>query len=106
MGLTLADWTTVAESDDLPAGEMIEVDNRGEPLVIARAAGGLYAFEGWCTHEECPLSQGQLTEHRLECYCHGAVFDVRTGEALVGPAMESLETYPVREQDGEIQVEV
>jgi hypothetical protein len=30
MGLTLADWTT------LPAGEMIEVDNRGEPLVIAR----------------------------------------------------------------------
>jgi hypothetical protein len=36
MGLTLADWTTVAEGDDLPAGEMIEVDNRGEPLVIAR----------------------------------------------------------------------
>ena len=48
----------------------------------------------------------ELTEHRLECYCHGAVFDVRTGEALVGPAVSSLETYPVREQDGEIQVEV
>jgi 3-phenylpropionate/trans-cinnamate dioxygenase ferredoxin component len=106
MGLTLADWTTVAEGDDLPAGEMIEVDNRGEPLVIARAAAGLYAFEGWCTHEECPLSQGQLTEHRLECYCHGAVFDIRTGEALVGPAVASLETYPVRERDGAIQVEV
>jgi nitrite reductase/ring-hydroxylating ferredoxin subunit len=34
------------------------------------------------------------------------VFDIRTGEALVGPAVASLETYPVREQDGAIQVEV
>jgi nitrite reductase/ring-hydroxylating ferredoxin subunit len=34
------------------------------------------------------------------------VFDVRTGEALVGPAVASLETYPAREHDGEIQVEM
>ena len=31
---------------------------------------------------------------------------MKTGEALVGPALESLTTYPVREQDGEIQVDV
>jgi nitrite reductase/ring-hydroxylating ferredoxin subunit len=106
VGLTLAEWKTVADSRDLPAGEMLEVDNRGEPMVLVRCDGGLFAFEGWCTHEECPLSQGDLTEHRVECYCHGAVFDIRTGEALVGPAVASLETYPVREQDGVIQVEV
>jgi nitrite reductase/ring-hydroxylating ferredoxin subunit len=34
------------------------------------------------------------------------VFNIRTGEALVGPAVASLETYPVREQGGEIQVEM
>ena len=96
----MADWTTVAEGDDVPAGEMIEVDNRGEPLVIARAAGGLYAFEGWCTHEECPLSQGQLTEHRLECYCHGAVFDAATGAVVQGPARRSLAAVPVVERNG------
>ena len=65
MGLTLADWTRVADSDQLPAGEMIEVDNRGEPLVIARAAGGLYAFEGWCTHEECPLAESLCPSSRV-----------------------------------------
>jgi nitrite reductase/ring-hydroxylating ferredoxin subunit len=102
----MAEWTTVAGSDDLPVGEMLEVDNRGEPMVLARADGRVFAFEGWCTHEECPLSQGQLTEHRVECYCHGAVFDIRTGEALVGPAVASLDTYPAREQNGEIQVEM
>jgi nitrite reductase/ring-hydroxylating ferredoxin subunit len=57
-------------------------------------------------HEECPLGRGTLTDQQLECYCHGAVFNIRTGEALVGPAVASLETYPVREQDGEIQVEM
>jgi 3-phenylpropionate/trans-cinnamate dioxygenase ferredoxin subunit len=106
VGLTVAEWTAVAAGDQLAVGEMIEVDNRGEPLVVARAEDGLYAFEGWCTHEECPLAEGQLSERRVECYCHGAVFDIRTGEALVGPAVASLETYRVREQDGQIEVEM
>jgi 3-phenylpropionate/trans-cinnamate dioxygenase ferredoxin subunit len=102
----VADWTAVAAADDLLEGDMLEADNRGEPVVVARSGGSLYAFEGWCTHEECPLAEGTLTDQQLECYCHGAVFNIRTGEALVGPAVASLETYPVREQDGEIQVEM
>ena len=102
----MADWTTVADSSQVDEGELLEVDNRGEPLVVARRRGRLYAFEGWCTHEECPLAQGSFIDFQVECYCHGSYFDIRSGEALVGPAVESLETYPVREQDGEIQVEL
>jgi 3-phenylpropionate/trans-cinnamate dioxygenase ferredoxin subunit len=102
----LPEWLTVAPTGELPEGEMVETDHHGEPIVVARTADGLYAFDGWCTHEECPLVEGTLTDRQLECYCHGAIFDVKTGEALVGPALESLTTYPVREQDGEIQVDV
>ena len=102
----MADWTTVAASADVEEGGLIEIDNRGEPMVIARRRGDLYAFEGWCTHEECPLAEGQFTDFQIECYCHGSFFDIRSGEALVGPAVESLETYKVREQDGQIQVEI
>ena len=102
----MAEWTTVAASGDVEEGGLLEVDNRGEPVVIARRGSGLYAFEGYCTHEECPLSEGQFTDFEIECYCHGSYFDIRTGEALVGPAVESLETYRTREQDGEIQVEM
>ena len=102
----MAEWTPVAAAADLAEGDMLEVDNRGEPVVIARRRGSLYAFEGYCTHEECPLSEGQFTDFEVECYCHGSYFDIRTGEALVGPAVESLQTYPVREQDGQIQVEM
>src|SRR3954462_3421257 len=112
----MADWTTVAGAGGLPEGGMLAGDHPREPVgvapngggrvVVARSGGCLYAFEGWCTHEECPLVEGTLTDQQLECYCHGAVFNIRTGEALVGPAVASLETYPVREQDGEIQVEM
>ncbi len=102
----MGEWTHVASSDQLADGELIEHDHRGEPVVVARTRGGLYAFEGYCTHEECPLAEGILTDGELECYCHGAVFNLRTGEALVGPAVQSLETYPVREREGAIEVEL
>jgi 3-phenylpropionate/trans-cinnamate dioxygenase ferredoxin subunit len=101
----MAEWTSVAQSGDIEEGGLRHVDIRGEPVVVARRGGDLFAFEGYCTHEECPLWEGEFVEHRIECYCHGSFFDIRTGEALVGPAVVSLETYPVREQDGEIQVE-
>jgi len=102
----MAEWTTVASSGDVEEGGLLEVDNRGEPVVIARRRGGLYAFEGYCTHEECPLSEGRFVDFEIECYCHGSYFDIRTGEALVGPAVESLQTYRAREENGEIQVEM
>ena len=60
----MAEWTTVAASGDVEEGGLLEVDNRGEPVVIARRGSGLYAFEGYCTHEECPLSEGQFVAHR------------------------------------------
>jgi 3-phenylpropionate/trans-cinnamate dioxygenase ferredoxin component len=99
-------WVSVPGAAELSEGEMLEFDDRGEPVVVARVDGKLHAFQGWCTHEECPLSEGTLTDRQLECYCHGAIFDIRTGEALVGPAVESLELFPVRVEDGEVQVEL
>ena len=102
----MAEWVRVAGSDDLAEGEMLEHQHQGEPIVVARTGAGLFAFAGWCTHEECPLAEGVLTGTEVDCYCHGSVFDIRSGEALVGPAVESLETYPVREHDGEMEVEL
>jgi 3-phenylpropionate/trans-cinnamate dioxygenase ferredoxin component len=102
----MGEWKAAFGADELGTGEMREFDDRGEPVVVARTEAGLFAFEGYCTHEECPLSEGRFVDHEVECYCHGSYFDIRTGEALVGPAVESLETYRTREQDGEIQVEM
>ena len=75
-----------------------------DPVAVARAGGRLYAFDDTCTHEECPLSDGVLTDGEVECPCHGSIFNLRTGEALTGPALESVRTHRVRVEDGRVQV--
>ena len=102
----MAEWTSVAEGDPVEDGGLIHVDIRGEPVVIARRGGELFAFEGYCTHEECPLADGDLDEDRIVCYCHGSEFYVRTGDVLLGPADEPIAVYPIRVEDGELQVQV
>lgn len=71
-------------------------------ISVARVGGALYAFDDLCTHEACPLSAGLLTGTTLLCQCHGSQFDVTSGAVLRGPAEDTLTTYLVREQDGQI----
>ena len=73
---------------------------------VARVQGALYAFDDLCPHEACPLSAGLLTGTTLMCQCHGSRFDVTNGTVLRGPAADPLARYPVREQDGQIQVAI
>jgi nitrite reductase/ring-hydroxylating ferredoxin subunit len=76
-------------------------------LAVARLGDGSFAaFDDMCTHEECPLSEGELEGDRVVCYCHSSEFDVRSGEVLRGPAVDPLRVYATRVDDGELQVEV
>jgi 3-phenylpropionate/trans-cinnamate dioxygenase ferredoxin component len=102
----MADWVTVAAEGDVPDGQVVPVRAGEVFLAIVRRGDDLHALDDSCTHEECPLSDGILTDTELTCFCHGSVFDVRTGEALVGPALASVATYPVRVHEGSIQVEL
>jgi nitrite reductase/ring-hydroxylating ferredoxin subunit len=49
---------------------------------------------------------GLLSGTTLMCQCHGSQFNVTNGSVLRGPATNALKSYPVREQDGEIQVAI
>jgi nitrite reductase/ring-hydroxylating ferredoxin subunit len=40
----------------------------------------------------------------LECELHGAVFDVRTGEAVALPARWPIRTFPVDQQGDRVRV--
>ena len=102
----MAEWVTVAAEDELRDGEVTPVRAGEAFLALVRSGERVYALDDSCTHEECPLSDGILTGTELTCFCHGSVFDVRTGEALVGPALESVETFPARIQDGSVQIQL
>jgi 3-phenylpropionate/trans-cinnamate dioxygenase ferredoxin component len=102
----VSEWVTVAAESDLRVGEVTPVRAGEAFLALVRSGERVYALDDSCTHEECPLSDGILTGTEVTCFCHGSVFDVRTGEALVGPALESVETFPARILDGAVQVQI
>lgn len=75
---------------DLAAGELREATAEGLSLVVARIGDRFVVFETWCSHEECPLSDGWLEADAIRCACHGALFSLTDGTALEGPALDPI----------------
>ena len=96
------DWTRVVAATDVPPGELKGVATRQERLVLANVDGEFYALEDRCSHQDFPLSSGELEGCELECPFHGATFDVRTGRATRLPAVRPVRTYDVEVVDGEV----
>ena len=108
MSTTTAEFRTLDKSDRLPDDYVnpYYLEDLKRRVSVARVGGKLYAFDDLCPHEACPLSSGLLTGTTLMCQCHGSQFDVTNGAVLRGPATEPLTTYEVREENGEIQVQI
>ena len=75
---------------DLGDGELRATVAQGLDLVVARTGDRYVVFETWCTHEECPLSDGWLEGEAIRCACHGALFSLVDGTALEGPTSEPI----------------
>ncbi|HEY2937498.1 MAG TPA: Rieske (2Fe-2S) protein [Gaiellaceae bacterium] len=101
----MGDWTSVGPEEGRPNLGAVTVHCR--EIALARLDDGSWvAFDNDCTHEECPLAEGDLEDDRITCYCHSSMFDVRTGKVLRGPAVDPLTLFPVRVESGELQVSV
>ena len=99
-------WHRVANAVDVPAGAMIQVDVNGELIAVYNLDGAFYATSDLCTHAEVFLSNGDIEGENVECPYHHAVFHIPTGKVLCGPAQLDLKTYPVRQEDGAIYIEL
>ena len=91
---------------DVPPGGLVVADVRGTRIAIANVGGAYYAFDDTCTHQQCSLVDGDLAGTTVTCMCHGAEFDVRTGEVLAPPAPCPVKVYRIRVEAGALQVEV
>ena len=102
----MPEWVRVAAAADCPPGQLLGVGAGRERIVLANVEGDFYALLDRCSHQDFPLSDGELDGHRLECIYHGASFDVCTGRAMQLPAIRPVRTFPVEVRDGEVFVEV
>jgi 3-phenylpropionate/trans-cinnamate dioxygenase ferredoxin subunit len=98
---------TVRQAADVKPGELTAIDVRGVRIALANVNGQLFAIDELCTHEQCSLAEeGTLDGTVVTCGCHGAQFDVTTGQVLAPPAVEPLKVYPLHVEGGRIVVEV
>ena len=97
---------TAVKPHELKPGGVIAIDVQGTPIAIANVDGAYYAFDDTCTHEQCSLAEGDLAGTTIACMCHGAEFDVRTGEVLAPPAPAPIKVYRVRVNGESLEVEV
>ncbi len=102
----MAEWVRVAATGDCPTGRLLEVAAGSERIVLANVDGNFYALLDRCSHQDYPLSHGELEGTRLECIYHGAKFDVCTGLAMQLPAIRPVKTYPVEIRGDAVFVEV
>ena len=92
--------------DQMTEGKPVRIEKDGKTICVARVGEEVFAVADTCTHSDASLSEGDVTGFKIECWLHGAEFDLRTGEALTLPANIPLETYAVSIDGNAVTVEI
>jgi NADPH-dependent 2,4-dienoyl-CoA reductase/sulfur reductase-like enzyme/nitrite reductase/ring-hydroxylating ferredoxin subunit len=85
-------------------GAMLLGHAHGQPVLLARRGGELFAIGARCTHYGGPLEDGLLVDDTVRCPWHHACFSLRTGEALRAPALDPVACWRVEQRNGHVYV--
>jgi len=99
-------FVTVARVDDVPENGTCGVMAGDLAIALIRSGGEVYALEDCCSHEEFPLSDGEVEGGEITCLLHGARFDLATGEPRALPAVMPVRRFDVRIDGDDIQVDL
>jgi len=92
--------------DQLKNGAPVKLEKNGKSICVVRVNNEVFAIDDTCSHSDASLSEGEVTDFKIECWLHGAEFDLRTGQALTLPANIALQTYSVDVKDNSVTVEI
>ena len=96
----------LCKRDEMNSGEARRFDVGGHRIALVRMGDDFYAIGDRCSHDNISLSEGEVyeREREIECWKHGSVFSVETGEALNLPATQPVATYEVVVEGDEVSV--
>jgi len=96
----------VCALSDVPEEGAIRVELAGRPVCIARSQGEVFALSDVCSHADVALSEGEVEDGQIECWLHGSLFDLRTGQPSGLPAIRPVPTYPVTVEGDDVLVKM
>jgi len=102
----LQTWTAALDDAALPERSPRRVEVDGNPVLLYRQQGEVYAVGAVCPHAGGPLEEGQFYDACVQCPWHDSVFELRNGAVRHGPSTYSLPNYEVRIGDGRIEIRV
>ncbi|MGH8726622.1 MAG: non-heme iron oxygenase ferredoxin subunit [Burkholderiales bacterium] len=100
----MSEWLNVAKADDIEPGKWLTAEIGNTFVAVFNLNGEYFAIEDVCTHDGGDLASGWLEGEEIVCPRHGARFCVKTGEVRSPPAYEDVQVFPVRVEDGTVQV--
>lgn len=99
--------TRICTLEDVKPGKAIRVKIGDLAIAIVRTPSGqVKALDDKCSHGEISLSEGFVDEETIECWAHGAKFELASGKPLSLPAYEPVATYEVLIENDEIFLEI
>ena len=99
----------VRRSEDVDLGAVRRFEPDGAPAIaVAHCDGGLHAVVDNCSHEDYPLSEGEVFADvcEIECARHGSTFSLVDGEPQSLPAMKPVIVLRLEVVDGDVFVEL
>ena len=102
----------VAETSEIPPGQMKVVKLAEKEVMISNMNNVYYAIENSCTHMRGDLSKGTLEGNTVTCPKHKAKFDITNGKVISGPKIPLMHpkikdatTYTVKVEGKDILLE-
>ena len=99
-------YAEVCRLEDLADNKPHQLTVDGFDLAVVKVDDAVYAVDDLCTHAAVSLSEGDVEDCRIECWMHGSMFDLRTGEPSGPPATEPVATYATKVEDGAVLVDI
>src|SRR5437870_7929794 len=92
------DFEAGCEIERVDDGGMLLGHAFGEAILVARQGSELFAIGATCTHYGGPLAKGLMVDCTVHCPWHHARFDLRTGEAIAGPALSNTSSWKIEKR--------
>ena len=104
----MGDVVRLCGRDELSSGEARRFDVGAHQIALVRIEDDFYAIGDVCSHEDYSLSEGEVVPEacEIECWKHGSMFDLVTGEPRSLPATKPVPVYVVRVEGDDVLVEL
>jgi len=103
---TTSSSVRICAEADLAVGEAKRFDLDDHRIAVVRGQDCWFAIDDECSHADYSLAEGEvdLDDCTIECWKHGSLFSLTSGNAETLPATRAVRVYAVTVEAGEVAV--